>query len=216
MNPFIQRHLGASYGRLVIRGTLIIILLLAFVIALSLLEQWRTDRELGAILPALISDQVLKDLQDRSGGREIQIIFLREPKSLWKRDGYHRGLLFERKSLFSGSSSPLTRASFILSNVLPRNIRAALKLPTGARDFFISRKELEEITRADYKARFPNDLGYTIVSHAGLNLSGTEAILYFDHFCGPLEGSCGGGQYLLMRKVNGVWRIVDGQVIWTS
>jgi hypothetical protein len=216
MNAPTQRHLGAFYGRLVIRGTALLAVLLAFIMALSLLEQWRTDRELGAILSALCLDPVLERTQEQSTGREIQIIFLREPKSLWKRDGYRRGLLFEGKPLFSGSSSPLTRASFILSNVLPRNIQAALKLPNGARDFFISRKELEEITPAEFKARFPNEMGYTVVSHAGLNLSGTEAILYFDHFCGPFGGSCGGGQYLLMRKVNGVWRIVDGQVIWTS
>jgi hypothetical protein len=166
---------------------------------------------MGAILSAL-SDRAL-EVQDRSARREIQIIFLREAQNLWKGDDFRRGLLFDRRSSFSESSSPLTRASFILSNVFPRDIRANLQLPSGARAFFISRRELEETRPGDLRARSLNDLGYSVVSHAGLNLSGTEAILYLDHFCGGLGG---GGNYFLMRKLDGVWRVVDGHVIWVS
>lgn len=38
-------------------------------------------------------------------------------------------------------------------------------------------------------------------------------ILYTNHFCG---GLCGGGEYILVRKVNGVWRIVYQPDTWMS
>ena len=201
--------------RFVIRGTLLVVVLLAFVIALSFLEQWRTDREMGAILSGFFSGPVPEDILDRSAGREIQIIFLREAQNAWTGNDFRRGPLFERNLSFS-ESSLLTRASFILSNMFPRNIRAALQLPSGARAFFISRKEIEENRLADFHARFPNCLGYSVVSHAGLNLSGTEAVLYGEHYCGPCSGSCAGGHFFLMRKLNGVWRVVDQHVVWVS
>jgi hypothetical protein len=210
MNSPMQRHLGAPYGRLVVRGTLLVVVLLTLIALLSILEQRRTDREMGAILSALFSDQ---GVQDRSAGPEIQIVFLREAQNAWAGTDFRRGLLFDRGSSFSESSSPLTRASFILSNVFPRNIRANLQLPSGARAFFISRRELEEPRPRDFQTRFPNNLGYFVVSHVGLNLSKTEAIFSGDHIC---SGLCGGGDYFLMRKVNGVWRVVDQHVVWVS
>lgn len=213
MNSPMQRHLGAPYGRLAARGTLLVVVLLTLIAVLSILDQRRTDREMGPILSALFSNRVLEEIQDKGAGHEIQIIFLREAQNAWAGTDFRRGLLFDRGSSFSKSSSPLTRASFILSNVFPRNIRANLQLPSGARAFFISRRELEETRPGDAQARFLNDLGYSVVSHAGLNLSGTEAILYVDHFCG---GLCGGGNYILMRKLDGVWRVVDGHVVWVS
>jgi len=44
--------------------------------------------------------------------------------------------------------------------------------------------------------------------------SENEALLYGNHFCG---GLCVDGGYVLMRKVNGVWHVVDqhGTSIYT-
>jgi len=213
MNSTNQKHLGVRYGRLVVRGSLLVVVLLALIAALSVVEQRRTDREMGPILSALFSDRVRQEIQDRGAGREIQIIFVRESQNAWAGTDFRRGLLFDRRSSFSESSSALTRASFILSNVFPRSIQANPQLPSGARTFFISRRELEETKPGDLQARFPNNLGSSVVSHAALNLRKTEAILYIDHFCG---GLCGGGDYLLLRKQNGVWRVVGEHVVWVS
>jgi hypothetical protein len=213
MNSPVQRHLRAPSGRLVVRGTLVVAVLLILIAVLSILDQRRTDREMGAILSALFSDRVLEGIRDRVAGREIQIIVLREAQNAWVGTDFRRGLLFDRRSSFSESSWQLTRASFILSNVFPRNIRANLQLPSGTRAFFVSRRLLEKTSPGDFHAKYPNILEYFVVSHAGLNLSGTEAILYVDNFCG---GLCGGGGYFLMRKLDGVWRIVGGHDIWVS
>jgi len=59
---------------------------------------------------------------------------------------------------------------------------------------------------SNFESRFPNNLGHLVVSHVGLNLNKTEALLYVDDFC---RGLCGGGSYFLLRKVNGAWRAVD-------
>lgn len=65
----------------------------------------------------------------------------------------------------------------------------------------------------DFDARFPNNFGYFVVSHVGLNLDKTEALLYVDHLC---SGLCGGGSYFLMHKVNGAWHVADSHVTWVS
>jgi len=44
----------------------------------------------------------------------------------------------------------------------------------------------------------------------GFNFSKTEAIFYFDRH----GGGGGGGGYILARKVDGVWRVVDDHASW--
>jgi len=167
---------------------------------------------MGAILSALLSDEVLHDVQDWGAGREIQIVFQREAKNPWKSSELQRSLLFDQQSFFA-QSSRTSRASFFVSNVFSTDIQTELHLPRGVQSFFVSRKELERTKPTDFQTRFPNNSGYFVVSHAGLNLSKTEALLYIDHFC---SGLCGGGTYVLMHKVNGMWRIVDQHSTWVS
>lgn len=212
MNIPTQRYLHVPYGRLVVRVTMVVILLLACITALFILEQRRTQGEMGAILTAFFSDEVLRDVQDRGAGHEIKIVILREAQNPRERGPKQRSPLCDPRSSFS-QSSQTTRASFFLSNVFSTDIQAELHLPGGAHSFFISRREVEGSNPIDLQTRFPNNFGYFVVSHAGLNPSKTEAILYVDHFCG---GLCGGGGYFLMRKVNGVWHVVDQHVTWTS
>lgn len=212
MNIPSRTYLHVPYGRFIVRMIVLFVVLLVCVAALSKLDQRRTQGEMGAILSALFSDTVLRDVQGRGAGREIQIVLLREPQNLWERGPWQRSPFFDRQSSFS-QSSRTTRASFYLSNVFSTEIQAKLHLPGGDQSFFISRREIEEPTGNDFEARFPKNFGYFVVSHAGLNLSKTEAILYVDHFCG---GLCGGGGYFLMRKVNGVWRVVAEHVTWVS
>jgi len=59
-------------------------------------------------------------------------------------------------------------------------------------------------------------MGYFEVSQPGLNFSKTEAILYIDHGCFRADDLCGGGGYILMRKVNGVWSVLDQFSTWAS
>ena len=209
-------HPSGRHGRFLVRVTMVVALLLACIIVLFLLEQRRTQGEMGAILSAFFSDQVLRNIQDQGAGagREIQIVVVRESQNPWDSEILRRSLLFDRQSSFP-QSSRTTQAGFFLGNLLSTNIQTELHLPSGAQSFFINWKELklDGTKPIDFQTRFPNNFGYFVVSHAGLNLGKTEAILYVDHFCG---GLCGSGGYFLMRKLGGVWRVVDQHVTWIS
>jgi hypothetical protein len=198
------------YTKLAIRVAVAFVSLLVSIFAIFILEQRRTQEELGAVLSAYVSDQVLNNSRDWDSGRGIQIILQREAQ----RPGMLRGrwgLLFERGPQFP-QASLVTRISFALSNAVSTDIRAELHLPGSVEFFIVSHTEQEQSESSSFQRRFPRSLGFIAVSQAGLNFGKTEAILYIDHFC-PL---CGGGGYVLMRKVSGVWRVVDQHGTWVS
>jgi len=200
-------------------------LLLVFVGLLSAVEQRRTQAETGAVLSALFSQGVLHDM-DKWGaaGRTIEIVIQRNPdcrmcpgsgSGFDSASWFARSLTSRESSLsdaWFSQSSRITRVSFFLNSVFSTDISTELRLPSGARAVFVNPNNLG-IKTGGFEARFPNNLGYFVVSHVGLNLNKTEALLYVDHFCG---GLCGGGEYVLMRKINGVWHVVDRHRTWVS
>jgi hypothetical protein len=147
---------------------------------------------------------------DWGSGREIQIILQHETQQPVMRR-WRWILLFDRRLWFPRTSF-VTRTSFVVTNSFASNVRVELRLPNGVDSVVVSRSELQRSESSDFQKRFPNNLGYIAVSQPGFNLNKTEAILYIDHFC----GLCGGGGYILMRKVNGVWRVVDQHSTWVS
>jgi hypothetical protein len=221
-----QAGLWSSMGqnrlkKTVLRATAGIGLLLALVGLLFVVEQRRTQAETGGVLSAFFSQVVLRDMDKWGAGRTITIVVMRNP------DHHIEGFTQVPQSWFAQSlksrgssvldawfaqSSPTTRASFFLNSVFSRELTTDLRLPSGARAVFVSPSDFG--TKAgDFEARFPNNLGYLVVSHVGLNLKKTEALMYIDHFC---PGLCGGGGYVLMRKVNGVWHVVGQHLTWVS
>jgi len=206
MNTQTQRFSHIPYGRFIIRVALVALALLVSIIALSMFDQWRTDAEMGPVLSGFFSNYAL------SADRKTQIILLREAQNGWKTNEFRRSFLLDRRLSFPQASS-FTRSSFLLSNVFPTNVKAELVLPNRAQFSFLSRRELEGLTESDFQKRFPDNWGYFVISHVGLNSNKTEAILYLDRFGGGLSG---GGSCFLMRKVDGSWRVVDQHVIWTA
>jgi hypothetical protein len=200
-------------------GFLIVLLALLFAV-----ERRRTQAETGAVLSAFFSQGVLHDMDNWRGERTVEIVIQRNPDCrLCSGDGngfdkqfWFAPSLRSRGSTLSGAwfaqSSRTTRASFFLNSVFSTDISTDLRLPSGAGAVFANRSDLRT-KPSDFEARFPNNLGYFVVSHIGLNLNKTEALLYVDHFCG---GLCGGGEYVLMRKVNGVWLVADQRGTWVS
>jgi hypothetical protein len=178
--------------------------------ALFALEQWRTQAEMGAVLSAYLSDEVLHNAHDWGSGRGVKMVMQREAQSPgnWR---WRWFMLLDKRSRFPGSSRT-SRFSFFLTNLFVTDVQPELHLPSGVTPVFVSRKELERTEPDDFQTRFPNNFGYIAVSHIGLNLSKGEAIFYIDHFC----GLCGGGGYVVMRKVNGQWRIADQHSTWVS
>jgi len=199
-------------------------LLLVLVGLLFLIELRRTQAETGSVLSALFSQGVVHDMDKWDAGRTITIVVMRNPgcricteppiglesQSWFAQSVKSRGSSVSE--VWFAQSSKITRASFFLNSVFSRNLSTDLRLPSGARTVFVNPSDLEAKV-GDFDARFPDNFGYFIVSHVGLNLNKTEALLYVDHFCG---GLCGGGEYVLMRKVNGVWHLVDQHGTWVS
>jgi len=197
-----------------------IAVLLTLVGLLFVVEQRRTQAETGAVLSAFFSQVVLQDMDKWDAGRTITIVVMRNPYSEpslgTKSPSWFAQSQKSRGSLVSeawfGQSSKMTRASFFLNSVFSTDISTDLRLPSGARAVFIDPSDLG--TKAgDFEARFPNNIGFFVVSRVGMNLNKAEALLYVDHFCG---GLCGGGGYFLMHKVSGVWHVVDRRVTWVS
>jgi hypothetical protein len=206
-----QAALGSSMSRnrfksIVLYATAGIGLLLVLVGLLFAVEPRRTQAETGAVLSALFSQGVLHDMDKWDAGRTITIVIRRHPDCrMCSVDGngpdslswFAPSLRWRAKTLsdaWFAQSSRITRASFFLNSVFSTDVSTDLRLPSGARAVFVNPSDLGTKTSA-FEARFPNNLGFFVVSHVGLNLNKTEALLYVEHFCG---GLCGGGDYVLM------------------
>ena len=213
------------FRRIVLYTTTGIVLLLAVAGLLFAVEQKRTQAETGEVLSAFFSQEVLHDMDHWGAGRTIEIVVLRNPACLIcsvdgngpDRLSWFGQSLKSRWSSVSDAwfaqSSRITRTSFFLNSVFSTNISANLRLPSGARAVFVNPSDILWTKTNDFEARFPNNFGYFVVSHVGLNLRKTEALLYVDHFCG---GLCGGGEYVLMRRTGGVWHVIDRRSTWVS
>ncbi|SRR5579871_4304650 len=213
------------FKSIVLYATAGICLLLVFVGLLFAVEYRRTQAETGAVLSALFSREVLHDMDKWGGGRTVEIVILRNPDCrvcsvdgsgwLGGQSWFAPSLRLRGSSLsrpWFAQSSRITRASFFLNSVFSTDISTDLRLPSGVRAAFVNASDLATKT-SDFESRFPNNLGFFVVSRVGLNLNKTEALLYIERFCG---GLCGGGEYVLMRKVDGVWHVVDRHMTWVS
>jgi len=201
-----------KYRRIAFQTLAAIVLLLMVVSFLLVVEHERTQAELGAVFSGAFSELVLHSSEDSREPHEIFIVLQGYTPDPWATTNFRRTLVFDPQATFA-QSSRTTRASFVMNNLFVTDLHAELQLPKGARSAFIGRKEMDRMNEAEFQARFPNNAGYYVVSQPGLNLSKDEAVFYFDHFC---SGLCGGGGYVLMRKVNGVWHVVDQHTIWES
>jgi hypothetical protein len=176
-------------------------------------ELRRTQAETNALLSDIFS-ATLHDIPDLGSRRSFQIVIMRESQSPGTRPGHQPrarwNMLFDQQLRFP-QSSLVTRGSFLLTNAVPTEIRANLRLPKKAGSVVLSESDLH-MAPNDRIKRFPDNQRWEIfsISQPGFNFSKTEAIFYFDR-----EGvGSGGGGYILSRKVDGVWRIADQHATW--
>jgi hypothetical protein len=72
----------------------------------------------------------------------------------------------------------------------------------------VSEKEIDDIFKKgggrweEFYRRYPETRGFVTFSRVGFNNDKTQALVYQAHSCG---GLCGGGGYVLLVKINGVW-----------
>jgi hypothetical protein len=202
------------YRRITVRVTAGISLLLASIALLFFGELRRTQAEMDAVLSSLF-EVVLHNVPS---GHRFQIIIMREAQSPGLLPGQKtrtRWSLLADEAVRFPKVSLVTRTSFLLTNAVPTTISANLHLPKGVESVVLSNSAVEHMTRSDLLQRFPDNQNWERldISQVGLNFTKTEAILYVDHSC---AGLCGGGAYILMRKVDGVWRIAEEHVTWMS
>ena len=199
--------------KIAVRSTAALVALLLGMAALSVLERRRTQAELSAVLSALFSDAVLR--YESGSGRGIQVIVLRDGpgSAIWRARWFN--WLLDRQTLFP-QASRVTRSSFFLSNAITTDIPAELHLPKGVDFVVVTRGELERGQLGNFERRSLDDMESFAVSHPGLNFSKTEAILYIEYSCFRVTDLCSGGYFILMRKVNGVWRVVGRSGTWAT
>ena len=116
--------------------------------------------------------------------------------------------LFDRRVHFNDLQT-FTWASYLARNLLRTQIQPSFALPARATvcitiDF--------EYGSPEFQKKFPRNVGLIALSGVGFNPSQSQAVFYVDHFC----GLCGGGRYVLMQKVSGVWHVQDEHYIWIS
>jgi hypothetical protein len=206
-------------------ATAAIVSLFVLLSLLLVVEYHRTQFESTKVLSAFFSRVVLRNTDDAAPLHTITIVIMRNPACPICKEpplGPGSGSWFtqslkSRKSTLAdrwwfSQTSKITRASFFLNSVFSGNINTNLRLPSGTNAVFIDQSDLGNKV-GDFEAKFPHSSGYFVVSHVGLNLKKDEALIYVEHLC---SGLCGGGEYVLLRKTNGIWQVVDIHDTWMS
>src|SRR5271169_292720 len=115
--------------RVIVRAILFVLALLTCALTLALIEQKRTEAELGVVLSAYLSDGILHDAHDWGPARGLLVVLQREaqpPGSLRSRLLYP----LDRRFRFTDASL-MTRGSFAISNTIPGELGPVLYLPPG-------------------------------------------------------------------------------------
>jgi hypothetical protein len=186
------------------------ILLLAVVTVLGFLgwaERERNADEEYAVYSAYLSEGLLNDAHDWSVGGPVQVVVSDTTRAganlrfraLYALDGRAR---FKRLQTS-------TRVSYLLRNLFQTQILSKFVLPARATVAFTSQSDYSS---RDFQMKFPRNLGLIILSGVGFNANRTQAVFYIDHFC----GLCGGGRYVLMEKLDGLWRVREEHYTWIS
>ena len=108
-----------------------------------------------------------------------------------------------------------TISSFKAENQAEQRLDSALVLPI--RHIFVSNEELDQMHRGrgweEFRARYPDSGGFIGFSRIGFNAERSQALVYFEHWCGNL---CGSGLYILLTKDNDEWKVRHIHRAWIS
>ena len=171
------------------------------------MEQERNKREEYAVYSAYLSEGLLNDAHDWSTGGPIQVVIADRTISgsnLRLRLFY----LFDGRVRFSELHT-LTWASYLVRNLFQTRIQAEFALPRRASVCLTSDSDYFS---AEFRRKFPRNMGLVVFSGVGFNASQSQAVFYINHFC----GLCGGGRYVLMEEVGGVWHVRTEHYLWIS
>jgi hypothetical protein len=108
-----------------------------------------------------------------------------------------------------------TIAAYKARNREPRQLEDAFKLPI--KNVLVEEKELDRFRREggweEFYKKYPESGGFISFSQVGFNPERSQALVYFEHWCG---GLCGSGLYLLLEKSEGGWKVAKAHRSWIS
>lgn len=87
------------------------------------------------------------------------------------------------------------------------------RFQSGLQYQLISNEEKISPGSPEFKTRYPNAWGIQRFSRVGFNSDKTKAVLYAESICGA---RCGTGEYLILEKKDGAWKVVKNLMIWVS
>jgi hypothetical protein len=175
--------------------------------AFACVERERNKQEEYAVYSAYLSEGLLNDAHDWSTVGPVQVVIKNRTIS----GGNLRFRLlsmFDRRVRFNELQA-FTWASYLARNLFRTPIQPTFALPPRATLCITTDSEYGS---QEFQKKFPRNMGLVALSGVGFNPSQSQAVFYIDHFC----GLCGGGRYVLMKKVSGVWRVQDEHYAWIS
>ena len=97
----------------------------------------------------------------------------------------------------------------------PRQLTDSFKFPV--KHVLVEEKELEQFRRArgweEFYKTYPASGGFISFSQVGFNPERSQALVYFEHWCGRL---CGSGIYLLLERSEEGWKVAKVHRSWIS
>jgi hypothetical protein len=103
-----------------------------------------------------------------------------------------------------------TLRNFTLCNLQDERLTRDFQI--SAKYVLITKEEARQANTVDFLHKYPGSYGYVTLSKVGFNTDLTEAPFYSEHIC----GLCGGGEYVLMQKIDAHWKIVGESFTWVS
>jgi hypothetical protein len=152
-------------------------------------------------------------------GRSAFVVQRETTDAAHSRDFDEKTVSFLRKK-FGDQSPPISLGDDLVESF--RRIRNAsvqldpesLSVPNAT---IVASADLDAIFRekgwAAFRDRFGGAWGLIRLSRVGFSLDGTQALMSMSGSCGPL---CGSGDYVLLRKIDGRWRVAARVMAWIS
>lgn len=182
-----------------------VLIVVAF--ALGGIEGKRNSADEYAVYTAYLSNGIRNDPHDWSVGPSIRVV-IEDTTAVGGSLRWPILFAFDSRIQFK-QLAMTTRASYVVRNLLRTHLENKIRLPSRAA---LVLAPAAEISSSGFQQKYPNNMGYIVLSGVGFNRSHTQAVFYIDHFC----GLCGGGRYVLMEKVTGIWRIQGEHYTWIS
>lgn len=186
---------------------MILIFNISLLALLGWFERERNLEEEYAVYSAYLSDEIIDNAHDWSVDYPIDVVIY--DRTIRGGSLRFRFLYFlDGRVNFRGLSA-LTWASYLVRNLYQTQVEPKFGLPQRAT---IRITSADKYGSPEFQTRFPHNMGLVVLSGVGFNPSRSQAVFYVDHYC----GLCGGGAYIFMEKVNGVWRLRDVHGTWIS